>query len=66
MLIGIYNSATLVTANNELRRSIYKHASEIKLLGMIGQAEMEKEIQKTVKQVTIDKYDLDKHLEEPV
>jgi hypothetical protein len=32
----------------------------------LGHAEMEKEIQKTVKQVTIDKYDLDKHLEEPV
>jgi hypothetical protein len=27
---------------------------------------MEKDVQKTVKQVTIDKYDLDKHLEEPV
>ncbi len=27
---------------------------------------MEKEIQKTVKQVTRDKYDLDKDLEEPV
>jgi hypothetical protein len=36
------------------------------LLSLIGHAEMEKEIQKTVKQVTIDKYDLDKHLEEPV
>jgi hypothetical protein len=36
------------------------------LLGLIGQAEMEKEIQKTVKQVTRDKYDLDKDLEEPV
>ena len=66
MLLGIYNSATLVSANNELRRSIYKHASESKLLGLIGQAEMEKEVQNTVKQVTIDKYDLDKYLEEPV
>jgi hypothetical protein len=66
MLIGIYNSATLVSANNELRRSIYKHASESKLLGLIGQAEMEKEIQKTVKQVNIDKYDLEKELEESV
>jgi hypothetical protein len=46
MLLGIYNSATLVSANNELRRSIQKHALESKLLGAIGQAEMEKEIQK--------------------
>jgi hypothetical protein len=66
MLLGIYNSATLVSANNELRRSIHKHALESKLLGLIGQAEMEKEIQRTVKQVTIDKYDLEKDLEEPV
>jgi hypothetical protein len=66
MLLGIYNSATLVSANNELRRSIHKHALESKLLGLIGHAEMEKEIQNTVKQVTIDKYDLEKELEEPV
>jgi len=66
MLLGIYNSATLVSANNELRRSIHKHALESKLLGAIGHAEMEKEIQKTVKQVTRDKYDLEKVLEEPV
>ncbi len=49
MLLGIYNSATLVSANNELRRSIQKHALESKLLGAIGQAEMEKEIQKNCK-----------------
>ena len=66
MLLGIYNLATLVSANNELRRSIQKHALESKLLGAIGQAEMEKEIQKTVRQVTIDKDDLQKELEEPV
>ena len=66
MLLGIYNSATLVSTNNELRRSIHRHALESKLLGAIGHAEMEKEIQKTVKQVTRDKYDLEKELEEPV
>jgi hypothetical protein len=66
MLLGIYNSATLVSANNELRRSIHKHALESKLLGAIGHAEMEKEIQNTVKQVTIDKYELEKELEETV
>jgi hypothetical protein len=36
------------------------------LLGAIGHAEMEKEIQKTVKQVNRDKYELEKELEEPV
>jgi hypothetical protein len=66
MLLGIYNSATLVSTNNELRRSIHRHALESKLLRAIGHAEMEKEIQKTVKQVTRDKYDLEKELEEPV
>jgi hypothetical protein len=66
MLLGIYNSATLVSANNELRRSIHKHAMESKLLGAIGHAEMEKEIQKTVEQVNKDKHDLEKDLQEPV
>jgi hypothetical protein len=66
MLLGIYNSATLVSANNELRRSIHKHALESKLLGSIGHAEMEKEIQNTVKQVNRDKYELEKEMEEPV
>jgi hypothetical protein len=32
-------------------------------LGAIGHAEMEKEIQKTVKQVNRDKYELEKELE---
>ena len=35
-------------------------------LGAIGHAEMEKKIQKTVKQVNRDKYELEKELEEPV
>jgi hypothetical protein len=66
MLLGIYNSAAFVSANNELRRSIHRHALESKLLGAIGRAEMEKEIQKTVKQVTKDKDELEKVLKEPV
>jgi hypothetical protein len=66
MLLGIYNSATLVSTNNELRRSIHRHALESKLLGAIGHAEMEKEIQKTVKQVGRDTDELEKELEEPV
>jgi len=38
MLVGIYNSAILVSASNDLRKSIYKHALESKLLGLIGSA----------------------------
>jgi hypothetical protein len=36
------------------------------LLGAIWHAEMEKEIQNTVKQVKGDKYELEKEIEEPV
>ena len=45
MLSGIYNSAVLVSANDRLRKSIYNYASESRLLGLIGQAEMKKEIE---------------------
>jgi hypothetical protein len=48
--LGIFNSATLVSANNSLRTSLHRHA--IKLLKPIGRAEMEKEIQKTVKNIS--------------
>jgi hypothetical protein len=51
MLLGIYNSATLVSINNNLRKSIRKHASESRLLDLIGHAEMENEIQKTVTKI---------------
>jgi hypothetical protein len=59
MLLGIYNSATLVSANNELRRSIYKHTIESRLLRLIGHAEMENEIQRTVKNIAQDKDNLE-------
>lgn len=52
MLMGIYNSATLVSTNNTLRKSIYKQVSESRLLGEIGRAEMGKEIERTVKIIT--------------
>jgi hypothetical protein len=45
----------LITTRNKDGTSIYKHALESKLLGAIGHAEMEKEIQKTVEQVNRDK-----------
>ena len=66
MLLGIYNSATLVSTNNQLRKSIYGHALESTFLGLIGHAEMEKEIQRTVKQVSEDKNIIEIALQEPV
>jgi len=66
MLFGIYNSANLVSTNNELRKSIYKHAQESKFLKLIGHAEMEKQIQRTVKEVSEDKNIIEKELQEPV
>jgi hypothetical protein len=50
MLLGIFNSATLVSANNSLRTSLHRYA--LKLLKPIGRAEMEKEIQTTVKKIS--------------
>jgi hypothetical protein len=59
MLLGIYNSAILVSANHKLRRLIRKHAFESRLLDIIGQAEMDNEIQKTVQKIIEDKSDLE-------
>ena len=66
MLIGIYNSATLVSANNSLRRSIRKYALESRLLDLIGHAEMEKEIQNTVTKITQDQDRLEKDREQSI
>ncbi|MGB8937713.1 MAG: hypothetical protein WCC17_21700 [Candidatus Nitrosopolaris sp.] len=52
MLVGIYNSAVIVSANNDLRKSIYKYALESRLLGLIGRGEMENEMQKTLTKIT--------------
>jgi hypothetical protein len=51
IMIGIYNSATLVSTNIDLRKSIQKIARESKLLQLIGKAEMEKEMDKTVTKI---------------
>ena len=51
MLLGIYNSAVLVSVNDELRKSIRKYALESKLLGVIGEAELGREMDKTVKKI---------------
>jgi hypothetical protein len=55
MLLGIYNSAKLVSVNADLRRSIYKHAFESRLLNLIGTAELDREMQKTVATILQDK-----------
>jgi len=49
-VLGIFNSATFVSANNSLRNFIHKQA--MKLLIPIGRAEMEREIQNTVKKIS--------------
>jgi hypothetical protein len=51
ILLGIYNTASLVSTNNELRKTIRKHTLQSNLLDLIGHAEMEKEIQKTVTEI---------------
>jgi hypothetical protein len=66
MLIGIYNSATYVSVNDNLRKSIHRRAAESKLLHQIGQAEMENEIQKSVKEITRAKDNLQISSEAPV
>lgn len=55
MLLGIYGSATLVSANTNLRKSIHKHALESKLLNVLGHAEYEREVQRTVGKIMKDK-----------
>jgi len=66
MLIGIYNSAVLVSTNNDLRSFIYKRALESRLLGLIGRAEMENEMQKAVTKITNEKKHLMTDTEQPV
>jgi hypothetical protein len=51
--LGIYKSATLVSANNIVRKSIHKHALESRLSDLFGYAEMGREIQKTATTTTI-------------
>ncbi len=68
VLLGIYNSAKLVSVNNNLRKSIYKHAVESKMLHLIGHVEMEKEIQKTVTKIIQgqDSLETDKEISEDI
>ena len=66
MLLGIYNSAKLVSVNDNLRKSIYTHFSEPRLLGLIGQAEMKKEIEGIVKEITQRKGSLEREINIPI
>jgi hypothetical protein len=54
-LIGIYSAASAISTNSEIRTMIYRHAIESKLLGLIGRAETEKELQRTVEKIIEDK-----------
>ncbi|MFI5405633.1 MAG: hypothetical protein ACHQ1D_03880 [Nitrososphaerales archaeon] len=51
IMIGIYKSATLISTNIELRKTIHKFTRESKLLDLIGNAEMEKELNITVNKI---------------
>lgn len=59
MLLGVYNSATLVSANTKLRNSMRKHAIDSIFLGNIGRAEMQKQVEKTVKKIAGLKYQIE-------
>lgn len=53
-MTGISTSATLVSVDVNLRKSIDKIARESILIGHIGTAEMEKEVNKTVDKIIKD------------
>lgn len=55
ILIGIYNSATLVSTSRNLRDLITRHTEQSNLLDLIGKAELEMELHKTVKKIVLDK-----------
>ena len=55
ILVGIYNSAKLVSSNDLLRKSIRKYTLESRLLSLIGDAEIENEIHRTVTKISTNK-----------
>ena len=50
-LIGVYSSAISVSQDRNIRKYIENYAKQLTFLGGIGSSEMEKEIQKIVKNV---------------
>lgn len=66
MMIGIYNSAKLVAVNSHLRNSIHKHVSESRLLGTLGKAEWENEIQNITSKINKDNHHLMAEAKQPL
>jgi hypothetical protein len=66
MLLGVYNSALLVGANYKLRSSIREQALESSFLGVVGKAQMQKEVEKTVKKITQIKNQLEKDTQQQI
>jgi hypothetical protein len=62
--IGIYKSATMISINSGIRKSIYETARESKLLNLSGRTEMEKETTNTVNKVIKNTRALDKLTDE--
>jgi hypothetical protein len=54
-VIQVHNSAKLVSHNDLLRKSIRKYTLESRMLSLIGDAEIENEIQRTVTKITTNK-----------
>ena len=54
ILIGIFGSATLVSANIELRKYIYNTVKDTKFLNLLGKVEVEKQIKRTVTKIIND------------
>ena len=66
MLLGVYNSALLAGTNFKLRSAIRKQALESSLLGVVGEAQMQKEVEKTVKKITQRKNQLEKDTQQHI
>lgn len=66
MLLGVYNSALLAGTNYKLRSAIRKQALESSLLGITGEAQIRKEVEKTVKKITHIKNQLERDTYQPI
>jgi hypothetical protein len=53
-LLGIFNTAKFVSTNNTLQQSIHKRADEARLMGAIGGAEKDKELNKAIVRIMKD------------
>jgi hypothetical protein len=51
LLLGIFNSASLASTNDKLRKVVREQVRHLKLLGLIGRAELDREMQKTVRKI---------------